>query len=145
MASKINSKKIIVDGISFDSKTEAKYYCRLKKLKENGKIRHIECHPKYELQPACERYGRKYRPMYYIADFLVIQDDGHKIVIDVKGYGMEDAALKRKLFAYKYPDLELRWIAASKKYSETGWIDYDDLQKIRRKARHARERGLSMT
>lgn len=83
--------------------------------------------------------------MYYIADFLVIQDDGQKIVIDVKGYGMEDAALKRKLFVYKYPDLELRWIAASKKYSETGWIDYDDLQRIRRKARHARKRGLSMT
>ena len=32
MASKINSKKIIVDGIPFDSKTEAKYYCRLKRL-----------------------------------------------------------------------------------------------------------------
>lgn len=53
MASKINSKKVIVDGISFDSRTEAKYYCRLKRLKEEGKLRHIECHPKYELQPAC--------------------------------------------------------------------------------------------
>lgn len=141
MASKINSKKVIVDGISFDSRTEAKYYCRLNRLKEEGKLRHIECHPKYELQPACERYGKKYRPMYYIADFLVILDDGHKIVIDVKGYGMEDAQLKRKLFAYKYPDLELRWVAMSYKYSDTGWIDYDELQKLRRKAKQPRKRG----
>ena len=139
MANKINSKKVIVDGISFDSRTEAKYYCRLKRLKEDGKICHIECHPKYELQPACERYGKKYRPMYYIADFLVILDGGHKIVIDVKGYGMEDAQLKRKLFAYKYPDLELRWVAMSYKHSDTGWIDYDELQKLRRKTKRARK------
>ena len=40
MASKINSKKVIVDGISFDSRTEAKYYCRLKRLKGRENLPH---------------------------------------------------------------------------------------------------------
>lgn len=140
MAGKVKAKKVTVDGIQFDSQTEADYYEYLKGLRETGEIIHIQCHPKYILQPKCERYGRNYQPITYTADFQIQTSLGRIIVIDVKGYGMEDAILKRKMFAYQYPDMELRWIAASKKYSDTGWIDYDELMRLRRKAKREKKK-----
>lgn len=134
---RIKSESCFVDGIEFASRTEGKYYCYLKKLRDKGEITDIKCHPKFELQPQCERFGKEYRPITYTADFLVTYADGNQVVIDVKGYGMEDAELKRKMFAYKFPNLRLFWVARSEKYSETGWIDYDELMKKRRAAKKA--------
>ena len=39
--SKYGSKKIEIDGIVFDSKTEGEFYLYLKDLKEHGKIKEI--------------------------------------------------------------------------------------------------------
>lgn len=140
MEKRIRSKKVKIDGYTFDSETEAEYYAYLRQRKKDGAITDIEVHPAFILQPAFERFGVKYRQIKYIADFLVRTPDGTTIIIDVKGWAMEDAHLKRKIFAFKYPDLELRWIAASKKYSTTGWIDYDELQRIRAKNRRKKRR-----
>ena len=116
---RIKSTKVTIDGIEFASKAEAKYYCYLKRKREEGEIIDIKIQPKFELQPKCERYGRTYLPITYIADFVVTYSDGRKVVIDVKGYSMEDATLKRKMFAFKYPYLQLIWVAQSQKYSQT--------------------------
>ena len=134
---RIKAKTCTVDGIEFASETEGHFYCYLKRKKECGEILEIECQPKFILQPGCLRFGRKYQPIRYIADFLVTYPDGHQVVFDVKGYSMEDADLKRKIFAFQHPELELKWVAASKKYSETGWIEYDDLKKCRAADRKA--------
>lgn len=138
----IRSKKTVIDGITFDSKTEAEYYEHLKTLEKNKKIYRLRCHPTFILQEAFERCGKKYKAIKYIADFVYWNDEEQTIVVvDVKGYAMEDASLKRKLFAYKYTDYKLVWVAKSNKYSKTGWIDYDELQKLRRKARKERNDG----
>lgn len=134
---RIKSKTCTVDGIEFASETEGHFYCYLKRKMEQGEISKIECQPKFILQPGCSRFGRKYLPIHYIADFLVTYPDGHQVVFDVKGYSMEDADIKRKIFAFQHPEMELKWVAASKKYSETGWMDYDDLKKCRAAARKA--------
>jgi hypothetical protein len=42
-----------------------------------------------------------------------------------------DGILKRKMFDYKYPDLTLQWISYSLK--DGGWIQYDELKKLRAK------------
>lgn len=132
----IRSKKTVIDGITFDSKTEAEYYEYLKSLERDKKIYRLRCHPVYELQKPIERHGKKYKAIKYIADFGYWDDEAQmNVVVDVKGFAMEDARLKRKLFAYKYPDSKLVWVAKSNKYSKTGWIDYDELQRLRRKAR----------
>ena len=136
----IRSKKTVVDGITFDSRTEAEYYEYLKKLEEDKKIYRLCCHPVYILQEAVERYGKKYKAIKYIADFEYWSEEEQiNVVVDVKGFAMEDAKLKRKLFAYKYPLYKLVWVAKSHKYSKTGWIDYDELQRLRRKARKERK------
>jgi len=135
----IRSKKTVIDGITFDSKTEAEYYEYLKRKKN---IYCLRCHPEYILQRPIERYGKKYKAIKYIADFEYWnEEEKTHVVVDVKGYAMEDARLKRKLFAYKYPLYRLEWVAKSNKYSKTGWIDYDELQRLRRKARRERKNG----
>ena len=136
----IRSKKTVIDGITFDSKTEAEYYEYLKKLEEDKKIYRLRCHPMYVLQEPIERHGKKYKAIKYIADFKYWDDEAQmNVVVDVKGFAMEDARLKRKLFAYKYPWDKIVWVAKSLKYSKTGWIDYDELQRLRRKARRERK------
>nr|DAK22961.1 MAG TPA: Endonuclease [Caudoviricetes sp.] len=140
----IRSKKTVIDGITFDSKMEAEYYEYLKSLERDKKIHYLCCHPEYILQDPVERYGKKYKAIKYIADFGYWDDEEKtNVIVDVKGYAMEDAKLKRKLFAYKYPFDKLVWVAKSNKYSKTGWIDYDELQRLRRKAR--REKNAERT
>ncbi|HBF3147915.1 TPA: DUF1064 domain-containing protein, partial [Clostridioides difficile] len=49
--SKYNNKKIVIDGIKFDSKDESEYYLYLKEKKENGEIKDFGLQQKFELQP----------------------------------------------------------------------------------------------
>lgn len=136
----IRSKKTVIGGITFDSKTEAEYYEYLKRLEKDKKIYRLRCHPMFILQEAFEQDGKKYKAIKYIADFEYWNEEEQThVVVDVKGFAMEDAKLKRKLFAYKYPFYKLVWVAKSNKYSKTGWIDYDELQRLRRKARRERK------
>ncbi len=132
MKSKYGSKEIVIDDIKFDSKDEGKYYEYLKKLKAQGKILNFELQPKYELQPGFKKNGKTYRAITYAPDFLVYHLDGTEELIDVKGMSTQQGEMRRKMFDYKYPDLKLTWVARSLKYSPTGWIGYDQLNKIRR-------------
>lgn len=130
--SKYGAKKITIDGYKFDSKDEGKYYEYLKKLKAQEKILNFELQPKYELQPGFKKNGKTYRAITYAPDFLIYHLDGTEELIDVKGMSTQQGELRRKMFDYKYPELKLTWVARSLKYSSTGWIKYDELNKIRR-------------
>ncbi|HBJ2602312.1 TPA: DUF1064 domain-containing protein [Clostridium botulinum] len=130
--SKYGSKKIVIDGITFDSKDEGKYYLYLKELKAKDKILNFERQPKYELQPSFKKYGKTHRAITYAPDFLIYHLDGSEELIDVKGTETQQGNMRRKMFDYKYPDLKLTWVSRSLKYSSTGWIEYDELKKIRK-------------
>lgn len=106
--SKYKNEKTIVDGIQFDSIKEAEYYCKLKILKKAGEIKDFGLQPRFELQPAFEKNGVKYHPITYVADFVIVNNDGTTDVVDVKGYETQVFKIKRKLFEYKYPDLNLK-------------------------------------
>ena len=117
---KYNNKKIIVDGIKFDSKKEALRFKELKMLEKAGIISNLQRQVKYTLIPAqYERTGEVYakgnnkgklkkgrlieRECAYYADFVYIQS-GNTIVEDVKGYRDGQAynlfVIKRKLMLY---------------------------------------------
>ncbi|APF27059.1 hypothetical protein NPD5_252 [Clostridium sporogenes] len=130
--SKYGAKKIVIDGITFDSKDEGRYYLYLKELKAKDKILNFERQPKYELQPSFKKYGKAHRAITYAPDFLIYHLDGSEELIDVKGTETQQGNMRRKMFDYKYPDLKLTWISRSLKYSSTGWIEYDELKKIRK-------------
>lgn len=100
---KYNNKKIIVDGIKFDSTKEANRYCELKILIKAGEVKNLLRQVKFELISKT----RTERAMYYIADFAY-EEDGNTIVEDVKGFKTEVYKLKKKLFKTKYPDVIFR-------------------------------------
>ena len=140
LMTKYNNKKTVVDGITFDSKNESLYYEALKDMKTNGLIKDFELQPKYLLQEAFVKNGKKYRAINYIADFKVINNDRSFYVVDVKGMLTTEFKIKMKLFNYKYPNIELRLISRSLKFGdEYGFIDYDKLQKIRKQNKKKQE------
>lgn len=106
MKRKYGNTKVEVDGFIFDSKREASYYQELKYRKMAGEIKDIKLQPEYELQPRFRHGKHTIRPITYTADFEIILANGKKQVIDVKGFKTEGYKMKKKLFMYKYPDVE---------------------------------------
>ena len=102
--------KVEVDGIKFMSSGEAERYLELYILLKKGIVRHITLQPKFELQPKFRKDGMLFRPIIYIADFMIEYSDNRIEIEDVKGWGgytTPEFKIKRKLFEFKYPDLSL--------------------------------------
>ena len=105
---KYHAQKTEIDGITFDSKKEADRYAILKIL-ERGKLIHsLELQKKFLLLPSVEnKYGRKERAVYYVADFYYYDvEKGHFVAEDVKGMRTAAYNLKRKLFVWNNPTIE---------------------------------------
>ena len=100
-ASKYHAKKTVVDDITFDSRKEADRYLILKGMEEEGAIEDLRRQVRYELIPAFDVDGKHYRSVFYVADF-VYMEDGKEVVEDVKGMMTDTYKLKAKLFARRY-------------------------------------------
>jgi hypothetical protein len=109
--SKMRNVKTVVDGIKFDSKLEADYYCQLKVLKRTGEVKFFNCQPRYLLQESFVKDGVKYKKMEYVADFFVAYADGHDEIVDCKGRKTAVYAMKKKLFEQRYPYLTITEVA----------------------------------
>lgn len=137
--SKYGSKNITVDGITFDSIDEYKYYNYLLERKAKGQILNFELQPTYTLIEKFKKYGKAHRAITYTPDFLIYHLDGSVELIDVKGFSTQQGELRRKLFDSIYPSLKLTWVARNLKHgNEAGWIEYGELQKIRRENKKKR-------
>lgn len=99
--SKYHARKTTVDGITFDSKREADRYLVLKNREEDGAIEDLRRQVRYELIPAFDVDGKHYRPVFYVADFVYVED-GKEVIEDVKGMRTDVYRLKSKLFARRY-------------------------------------------
>ena len=106
---KYRNKKVIVDDYIFDSIQESRRYKELKLLERAGTITDLELQPRFLLQDSYKKNGRTFRKIEYIADYKY-EEKGKVIVEDVKGMETKEFKIKRKLFEYKYPDLELKLI-----------------------------------
>ena len=105
LMNKFNAQKIIVDGMTFDSKKEALRYEELKLLQRAGAITDLQRQVKFEIIPKCKKLdGTMSRARSYIADF-VYKDRGMMVVEDVKGY---KGGATYELFKIK-KDL-MRWV-----------------------------------
>lgn len=101
--SKYYSRKVIIDGIKFDSKKEGNRYLELKLLLKAGKIRDLELQKKFELQPKYKMNNKTIRAISYVADFVYFDVDKKEMIVeDTKGFRTEVYKLKKKLFEYKY-------------------------------------------
>ena len=93
----------------FDSIAESRRYKELALLEQAGEIENLQLQPKFLLQESFKKNGKTYRKIEYIADFMY-EEKGKVIIEDVKGMETKEFKIKRKLFEYKYPDLELKLI-----------------------------------
>lgn len=107
--SKYKNKKVQIDMYVFDSIAESRRYKELALLEKAGEIENLQLQPKFLLQESFKKNGKTYRKIDYIADFMY-EEKGKVIVEDVKGMETKEFKIKRKLFEYKYPDLELKLI-----------------------------------
>lgn len=115
---KYGNKKVIIDGLVFDSKREAKRYKALRDLEMFGFIRDLKRQVVFELIPVQrEKSTRVYtkgrkkgqpiegkvieKAVTYIADFTYIDSaTGKTVVEDAKGMRTRDYVIKRKLMLY---------------------------------------------
>jgi hypothetical protein len=100
VTSKYRNVRTVIDGVSFDSKAEARRYATLKLLERAGEITDLRRQVAYELLPSV-KYASSTKatgPTKYLADFVYIDKDGNQIIEDVKG-GPDNPVfkLKRKL------------------------------------------------
>lgn len=101
--SKYGNKKVTIDGHTFDSKAEARYYSELKLRERAGEILFFRLQPRYRLQDSFEKDGKKHRAINYVADFEIHHCNGSIEVVDVKGMQTEVFKIKQKMFNKKYP------------------------------------------
>ena len=114
MRNKYQSIKTTVNGITFDSRKEARRYQELLLLQRAGVIRDLKMQVKYVLIPAqyevYERYGKNGQRLKdgekliekecaYFADF-VYEENGNTVVEDTKGVKTKDYIIKRQLMLY---------------------------------------------
>lgn len=81
------NKKVVVDGIKFDSKKEARRYQALLLMQRAGEISDLELQPKFELVKGVKFSGdaRAKPSVRYFADFAYTDTTtGKRIVEDVK-------------------------------------------------------------
>ena len=118
--SKYKAVKTTIDGITFDSKKEAKRYTELKLLEKAGHITHLELQPEYQITingaKIC-KYKADFRyftvrqennEQYYNSKGewqtpTMTGDKEGQIVEDVKGFKTPIYRLKKKLVEASYP------------------------------------------
>lgn len=102
--SKYNAKKVEIDGIKFDSKAEGEYYLHLKQQVTERQILGFERQKRMLLQEgfSVEGVKGKIRPIFYVIDFIITENDGTLTYVDVKGMETGVFKLKKKLFMKRY-------------------------------------------
>lgn len=97
---KYHNKKVVVDGVKFDSKREAARYQQLKMLERAGKINGLKLQIPFELIPSQRVNGKVIeRAWVYVADF-VYTENGEQITEDSKGMKTREYVAKRKAMLF---------------------------------------------
>ena len=110
--SKYHSKKVVVDGMTFDSQKELRRWNALRLMEKSGQITDLKRQVKYVLIPA-QREPDKIGPRggvikgkllerecAYMADFVYLDKNGNTVVEDTKGVRTTEYVIKRKLMLY---------------------------------------------
>ncbi len=110
--SKYGNRKVVRDGIKFDSEREAERFGELKALRAMGKIRNLRLQANFTLVEGYTTInGERIKPMVYRADFTyerATEPDCNGAVYwlleaeDVKGMKTKDYLLKKKLMQDKF-------------------------------------------
>jgi len=108
---RVNSRKVKVDGVEFDSQAEAKIYFE---LKHDPDVEFLRIHPEFTLLDGFKRGKKKFQPITYKADFRIMEK-GVEVIVEVKSTGTLKAnaksyPMRKKMFLKKFPELGFREI-----------------------------------
>jgi hypothetical protein len=113
----VHGKKTTIDGIKFDSETEAKRYLVLRDMQNKGLIEKLECHPQFKLFEKFKLRDKHLSPLFSGTgktreslkagtikfDFVYLEKGNDRVVVeDVKFKGWDknkgaiSAAIKRE-------------------------------------------------
>lgn len=108
--SKYHAEKAVVDGITFDSRKEARRWSLLKLLEKAGKIRDLQRQVPFKLAPPQyvdvvvhlktkdkTKQVMVHKEMVYIADFTYYDHEGNYHVEDSKGFRTDVYRKKKNL------------------------------------------------
>jgi hypothetical protein len=125
------------ETILFSSKLEKQYYEEvvIEGIKD-GTISKYKLQQTYKLTPSFKYQNRTIREITYVSDFDIWYSDGRFQVVDSKGRATADAKIKKKLMHYYYPDIDFIWVSYTEK---TGWMEYSELEMIRRQNKKAKK------
>jgi len=104
---KYHISKITTNGITYDSKAEAKRHRDLILLEKAGKIEALHYHA---LRFALGK-SDKNRLISYTPDFTYIED-GILIANEIKGYRVRDWAVRAAMFKNQFPEWDLQVMEA---------------------------------
>lgn len=108
---KYGNRKVVRDGMEFDSLKEYRRFCELRLLEKAGQVTDLQRQVKFVLIPSqyapdtigvrggVRRGKLLEREVSYVADFVYTQD-GKTIVEDTKGFRTADYIIKRKLMLW---------------------------------------------
>lgn len=109
--SKYGNRKVVRDGIKFDSEREAARFTELKVLRAMGRIRDLRLQANFTLVEGYKTIeGKRIKPMVYRADFTYERAAAGltgtvywlREVEDAKGAKTKDYLLKKKLMQDKF-------------------------------------------
>jgi len=121
---KYGAKKVEIDGHTFDSILEGRYYEHLLDLMNDGVVESFEMKKSYTLLDKFPhpKTGKTVRAIKYTPDFEVIYTDGHVEVVDTKGMKTRDFVMRCKMFMFRYqiPLVIIAWDRKTKTFVEVG-------------------------
>lgn len=125
---KYGNKKVIVDGIKFDSILEKDAYYLMKKLGVP-----FEFQVWHTLIPSFKYNGETIRSTNMRPDFVVKTPRG-KVIMDTKGYASDTASLKYKMLKYQQSQLpfpefvDIVWCKNKKEVNKFVIEIYDEIK-----------------
>jgi hypothetical protein len=101
-SNKYHAKRVVIDGIPFDSTAEGNRYEELKQLESLGLIVNLELHPAFPLMVNDVQIGT------YKADFRYVDVETNEVVVeDVKGFKTPMYRWKKRHMSAQY-GIEIR-------------------------------------
>lgn len=107
---KYRNKKVVVDGLTFDSRKEAHRWVQLRQMQDNGRITDLQRQVTFQLAPSVLLHGefRRKRALTYTADFTYTDEGGNLVIEDAKGLQTKEFRIKAHLMkAYLGHDIRL--------------------------------------
>lgn len=121
--SKYHNKKIVVDGVRYDSKKEYQRHCFLMLREKAKEISNLRFHDKKDTIILQENPKIKYEP-----DFCYTEN-GVEIIEDLKGYQTKEFKLKKKMIIGKINSGEINAVLRLTKYVKGNFIVIEEYSK----------------